>query len=59
MEFFTADIIDYFIKKNIVLVFNNVLSNEILVEKRLIYTHTGGGEHPGKSLCKDKYRSDL
>ena len=42
--------------KNIVLVFNDVLSNEILVEKRIdIYLYWGGGEHPEKSLCKSKY----
>ena len=37
--------------KSIVLVFNNVLSDEILVEKRIdIYLYLGGGEHPVKKF---------
>ena len=25
------------------------------LKKGFIYTHTGGGKYPGKSLCKDKH----
>ena len=47
---FNSRYYDNFIK-SIVLVFNDVLSNEILVEKRIdIYLYWGGGEHPEKSL---------
>ena len=41
--------------KSIVLVFNNVLSDEILIEKRFYIYSYWGVNNPVKSLCEDKH----